>query len=145
MRVVVGAGFVGTAFRDGFGAFHHERVAEWAYRSGGFCFDCVFAFGVVGAAVKYSEAAAPAYHLACLADRTRDAGLFAATLGVLVFFNIFALGIAGARNKFAVASLAFNEFSFFAFRARLAGLARRVAHRAVQGTHAAALGEVPAA
>ena len=78
MRIVVGAFFLGAALGDGFGAFHHEGITKRADGSGGFCLDRIFAFRVIGTAVKNSEAAAPSHHFACFAHGAGNARLFSA-------------------------------------------------------------------
>ena len=75
MGVVVWAGFVRTAFGNGLGPFHHQGAADAVFsgiiagpagRAGVYR---VFAFGVVGAAVENSEAAASFHYLSFFADR----------------------------------------------------------------------------
>src|SRR3989338_1858046 len=120
VRVVVRASLVGTAFGDGFRSLHHKRSADCpaaffilADISGRFRFYRVFAFRIIGTAVKQAESAAPFCHHSVFADGASDAG------GVLlfkfgVFLYVFAFLIIVAGNKSAEFAVALNKLAFLA-------------------------------
>lgn len=81
MRVVIGAGFVRTAFGDGFRPLHHKRSADSAVNffiladiAGRFCFYGIFAFRIIGTAVKKPEPSSSFRHHSVFADWTGNAG-----------------------------------------------------------------------
>ena len=80
---MIGAVFVATAFRDGFGAFHHQLAAHGAEGAGRLGLDDVFALGIIAAAVEYAIAAALFHHRANIAEDRRP-HFFGHLLNILV-------------------------------------------------------------
>lgn len=66
---MIRTGFLAAALRDGLGAFHHKRTAEFAEGTSWLSFDRILAVGVVRAGIEESEAAFAFDHIAFLADR----------------------------------------------------------------------------
>ena len=130
MRVVIGTGFVGTAVGDGFCSRHHKSSAGTAGNffviadvAGRFCFYRIFAFRIIGTAVKKPEPSSALRHHSVFADRAGDTGRI--TLFQLsVFFNVFALRIIVAGNKSAEFALAFDKLAFLALGASFSGFFR---------------------
>src|SRR3989338_5359117 len=87
MRVVVGSGFVGAAFRDGFCAFHHQIAAFGAGVAGRLGFDRELAVRIIGAGIKYSKTASSLCDVALLACRTYYAGPFLGFFGFIFLYK----------------------------------------------------------
>lgn len=73
MRVVIWTLFLGTAFGNRLGAFHHEAVAHGAGIARGFGFNGVLAVWVPRTGIEDTEASPSLNHLTFLADRALDA------------------------------------------------------------------------
>lgn len=108
---MVGAGFIAAAFRNSFGAFHHQGAADTILSliitvlAGWFGFDGVFTFWIAGTAVERPETAAPFNHFSFFTDRAFDAGRVD-VIGTI--FNKFTFGIIVAGNKKPEATFFFH-------------------------------------
>ena len=113
MWIMVGASFDGTTFGNSLGACHHQGAAQVTETAGRFGLDGVFAFGIIGTAVKKSKSPSFFHHKAIFASRASDTGaVFLFEFGI--FFDVLAFGIVGARNKSAVLAVPLDKFAVFA-------------------------------
>ena len=101
MRIVIEAGFVGTALGNCFRAFHHHRVAKSADLAGGLGFDGKFALRVVRAGIKNPEAAAALDSVSVFAFRTRHITGFR----FIGMHNKMTMRVMATANKHTVAAI----------------------------------------
>ena len=125
MGIMIGTGLITATFGYGFGAGHHQSTTLAALSlvitisASWLGFHGIFAFRIVGATVKNTEAAAPLNHLTIFTDR---AGYARRILIVLAVLNKFTFWVVAAGYKFAKATLPLYLLSVLAIRTSFSDL-----------------------